>query len=151
MESTSVTPIIVPPQGGKTVSVFGIGVEILLTGAQTNGACSAYRIDTQPGDGPPPHIHRNDDEAFYVLEGEFEILCGADTWSATKGAFVFLPRDIPHTFRNVGSTPGQLLGIGTPPGHEKFFEDAHFLAIPPEPDAAMKVCFKHGIELMGAG
>jgi quercetin dioxygenase-like cupin family protein len=141
-------PTIVPPHGNPTVPVFGIPVEILLTGEQTGGACSAYRVHVEPGDGPLPHIHRNEDEAFYVLNGEFEILCGEHVSTVSTGTFVFLPRNIVHTFRNVGTSTGCLLGIGTPPGHEKFFEDASRLSMPPDPAEAMSVCLKHGIELM---
>jgi quercetin dioxygenase-like cupin family protein len=148
MESVQLQPAFVPPQGIKTVSVFGISVDILLTGEETNGACSAYRVNCQPGDGPPPHVHRRDDEAFYVLDGEFEIMCGERTSTVTAGSFVFLPRNIPHTFRNVGTTTGHLLGIGTPPGHEKFFEDTDRLSMPPAPEEAVAVCLRHGIELV---
>lgn len=142
-------PVFVPAHGHDKVSVFGIPVEILLTGRQTGGACSAYRITTEPGDGPPPHVHRNDDEAFYILDGQFEILCGERTETFGSGAFVFLPRNVVHTFRNVGTTTGRLLGIGTPPGHERFFEDVAALPFPPEMEAAIQVCTKHGIELVG--
>jgi quercetin dioxygenase-like cupin family protein len=50
------------------------------------------------GFGPPPHLHHREDEAFYVLEGQMTVTCGEQTWTATPGSFVLLPRGIPHAF-----------------------------------------------------
>ena len=50
------------------------------------------------GFGPPPHLHRREDEALYVLEGQMSVSCGEQTWTATPGSFVLLPRGIPHAF-----------------------------------------------------
>jgi mannose-6-phosphate isomerase-like protein (cupin superfamily) len=139
---------VVPPGSGKTVNVLGIGVDILLTGEDTDEAFSAYRVSVEPGDGVPPHIHRRDDETFYVLEGEFEVMCGGRVSTVTTGAIVLLPRDVPHTFRNVGTQTGHLLGVCTPAGHDRFFEDAGRLSFPPDPADAMEVCLRHDIELL---
>ena len=148
MQQANVT--IVPPDGSNTVSVFGIQVDVLVTAQETGGAYSTYRVTVQPGDGSPPHIHHKDDEGFYVLEGEFEFLCGDRMTTATEGAFVHLPRNIPHYFRNVGTGTGRLLGIGTPAGHEKFFEDIGRLSAdgPPDMEEAMAISRKHGIEIL---
>ena len=56
------------------------------------------------GFSPPLHVHHDEHEAFYVLEGELEIACGSERYSAAAGAFAFLPSGIAHTFRVVGAT-----------------------------------------------
>ena len=77
----------------------------------------------QPGGGPPPHIHHREDETFQILEGEYEFSVAGKTIRACQGDTLFAPRDIPHTYRYVGKTPGRLLTVITPAGFEGFFEE----------------------------
>jgi mannose-6-phosphate isomerase-like protein (cupin superfamily) len=73
---------------------------------------------------PPPHIHTTQDEAFYVLEGEYEFLTGEGTVRVGPGSFVHVPKGTLHTLRTVGEMPGRTLVIVAPPGPvERFFED----------------------------
>jgi mannose-6-phosphate isomerase-like protein (cupin superfamily) len=60
------------------------------------------------GFASPAHIHHGSDEAFYVLEGEIRFQCGDKTIAARSGTFVYLPRQVPHTFR-VGPAPARWL------------------------------------------
>ncbi len=76
------------------------------------------------GDGPPQHIHKTEDEAFYVLEGEINVLLGERTIRAKAGSFVLIPRGTVHTFSRVGQEPAKLLAIFSPPGVEQFFDEA---------------------------
>lgn len=77
----------------------------------------------EPGDGPPLHVHAVENEAYYVLEGEFEFTCGEGVVRGGRGTFVHAPRGIPHRYCNVGGTPGRMLFSFTPGGIERFFED----------------------------
>jgi mannose-6-phosphate isomerase-like protein (cupin superfamily) len=54
----------------------------------------------------PLHLHRNDDEAWYVLEGTLCVRVGTDIVEANAGAAIFVPRGTPHTYWNPG--PGQV-------------------------------------------
>jgi mannose-6-phosphate isomerase-like protein (cupin superfamily) len=64
----------------------------------------AFLDQRVPGDyAVPQHIHHREDEAWYILEGEVTFYCGDETFHAGPGAWVFLPKEIPHSFR-VGST-----------------------------------------------
>jgi mannose-6-phosphate isomerase-like protein (cupin superfamily) len=73
------------------------------------------------GGGPPQHIHKDTEEAFYVLDGEVNVKVGEQTIRGTVGSFVLIPRGTVHTFWNAGSTPAKLLGILSPAGFEQFF------------------------------
>jgi quercetin dioxygenase-like cupin family protein len=64
------------------------------------------------GFAAPAHIHHGGDEAFYVLEGEIRFQCGDQAITGTPGAFIYLPRQVPHTFR-VGPAPARLLQFHT--------------------------------------
>ncbi len=76
------------------------------------------------GDGPPQHIHKTEDEAFYVLEGEVKFLLGETTAIATAGSFVLVPRGTVHAWCRAGQAPAKLLAIISPPGFEQFFNEA---------------------------
>src|SRR5262249_41708982 len=65
---------------------------------------------------PRLHVHRHETEIFYILDGEFEVTVGDLKVPAPTGAIVVGPRNIPHTFRNVGSKDGRLL-LMVIPGH----------------------------------
>ncbi len=114
----------VPPGGGETLWVLGDLYTFKVTGAETGGAFAVFETVTPPGSpGPPPHLHHGEEESFYVLEGEVELMSGGDTVRATRGAFVHVPRGALHTFRNVGTTPARLLVLITPAGFEGFFRE----------------------------
>lgn len=97
---------------------------ILATAAQTGGMFSLVHMDVAVGHGPPLHIHRAEDEAFWVLEGQLTVRCGEAEFAAGPGAFVYTPRGIPHTFRLEGDAPARLLVLLTPGGGEGYFIDA---------------------------
>jgi mannose-6-phosphate isomerase-like protein (cupin superfamily) len=61
----------------------------------------------------PPHLHRKDDEAWYVLEGALHVRVGEDVVEARAGSAVFVPRGTPHTYWNPGASPTRYLLIMT--------------------------------------
>ena len=94
-----------------------------MSSADTDGAYSLLEVELT-GDGPPQHIHNNEDEAFYVLEGEVKFLLGEHTSIAKAGTFVRIPRGTRHAFCRVEKKNAKLLAIFTPTGIEKFFDEA---------------------------
>jgi quercetin dioxygenase-like cupin family protein len=141
--------VTVAPGEVETLNVFGVRVEVLITGEETGGAYSSYRVTAEPGQGPVPHVHDNEDESFYVLEGRFEVLQGERTVTVEEGGFAFLPRHLSHAFKNVGTGTGRLLGFAAPAGHDRFFRDIDALGERALTDfeAALEVCRRHGIEI----
>lgn len=123
MRDTERHPKDVQAGKGLTLSVLGERVTVKLSGEESDGACAAIEIATPPQVGPPLHVHHGEDEAFYVLEGMYEIRVGGRMIPAPPGTFVFLPRGIPHSHTNVGYRTGKLLVTITPAGFERFLED----------------------------
>ncbi len=115
--------IVLGPGEGKIVPVPGHKVTHKVFGADTDGAYSLLEVELV-GDGPPQHIHKAEDEAIYVLEGEIKILVGERTLRATAGSFVRIPRGTVHTFSRIEQKPAKLLAIFSPAGFEKFFDEA---------------------------
>jgi quercetin dioxygenase-like cupin family protein len=95
----------------------------LVTGDETDGAYFAMEALVPPGGGPPPHIHRREDETFYVVEGELEFRLGDASTTAGPGDFVNVPRGTVHNFRNAGTETARMVLTYTPAGMEQFFEE----------------------------
>jgi quercetin dioxygenase-like cupin family protein len=134
---------------GRVLSVLGERVTLKLTGEDSDGSCAAVEISTPPQVGPPLHVHEREDEAFYVLEGMYEIRVGGRVIPAPPGTFAFLPRGIPHRYTNVGYRTGRLFVTITPAGFERFFEELGALG----PDAPLDrerleaIGRKYGLEI----
>jgi quercetin dioxygenase-like cupin family protein len=95
----------------------------LVTGEESGGAYFAMEALVPPGGGPPPHIHRDEDETFYLLAGEVEFRLGEETITAGPGDFVNVPRGTVHCFHNAGTETARLVLTFTPAGIERFFEE----------------------------
>jgi quercetin dioxygenase-like cupin family protein len=94
-----------------------------VTGRETGGAYFAMEAVVPPGGGPPPHVHRNEDETFYVVEGACDIRLGEETVQAGAGDFVNVPRGLVHCFHNSGTESMRMILTFTPAGIERFFEE----------------------------
>jgi quercetin dioxygenase-like cupin family protein len=110
-----------PAGDGPTVWVVGDRYTIKTSGADTAGAFALIEAVIPPGAGPPPHIHRREDEAFYVLEGTLQFHTDGRTFDAAPGAWITLERGSTHFFRNVSDAPARMLILVTPAGLEDFF------------------------------
>ena len=124
MTTTESTAFGHDPGAGRRLWIVGDTLTFKATAAETRGSLMAVEVLAAPGGGPPPHVHANEDETFYVLDGEFEILLGDRTMRAGAGAFAFVPRGTLHRFENVSDTPSRMLIVFTPGGLEGFFFEA---------------------------
>ena len=115
----SVAPIALQPGEGEARWFLGFLVTIKSSGATTNGRVAVIEHLGTEGLGSPLHVHHNEDEWFYVTEGELTFWVGGKTITAPTGSFVYGPRDIPHTF-SVTSAEARLLVVCEPAGLENF-------------------------------
>ena len=90
----------------------------------TGGALALVEFAHPPDFATPPHIHHDEDEAFYILEGTMKGFCGDQQWRATAGDFVWLPRGVPHGYAVDGDQSLRTLAICVPTGFESFVRDA---------------------------
>ena len=133
---------------GETLNVLGDHQVVKLTGEETEGRFTLIENENPPGAGPPLHVHRNEDEAFYVLQGRVEFEVDGDEVVGEPGATVFLPRGSTHTWRVVGEEPARMLIMLMPAGLESYFRELSALATdgPPEMEKVLEVSARHGIE-----
>src|SRR5215210_5198797 len=94
---------------------------IKATGEETGGLYSIVEVLEPQGAQAPLHLHRKEDEAFYVLEGQMTFRIGEETITARPGSFLFGPKDVPHTY-SVDSGPARLLFLLSPAGFEGLVE-----------------------------
>lgn len=89
------------------------------------------------GFASPGHVHHDEDEMFLVLDGEIEVIVGAEKQILGKGAFGFGPRGVPHGFRVIGNKTAQIFLISTGPKFAEFVRDVSqpYSAVPPPPPA----------------
>jgi quercetin dioxygenase-like cupin family protein len=95
----------------------------LVTGDQTADAYFVMEGLVPPGGGPPPHTHSREDETLYILDGECEVHIDDETFIASAGDFVNLPKGSVHRFANTGSRPMRLILTFVPAGIERFFQE----------------------------
>jgi quercetin dioxygenase-like cupin family protein len=88
----------------------------------TSGQFALLEMKGGPGVEPPLHVHRNEDELFYVLEGQLKVLRGNEEITLSPGESGFLPRNVAHTFKIVSDSARFLVYI-TPGGFEAYFRD----------------------------
>jgi len=140
-------------EGRVPIQFFQQTYSILASTSDTSGVLSAMEVAGPGGAVPPLHVHRHEDEAFYVLEGEYSVFVGDDVIAATPGTWVWGPRGVPHGYQ-VHSERGRHLSLITPAGFEAFFEEGAAIATPDsdprqEMSGLAAVAARYGVELLG--
>ena len=151
---TSISPQS-PTARGQQRWFFGMLAEVKASGADTGGQYTLVEITAPAGLQAPLHVHYNDDEGFYVLEGSVTIVVGDETVELAAGQHAYGPRDVPHTF-TIGPDGARMLWVLAPGGFEDFIEDVSVPAeeptVPPAsvvpPENAAEIVRRHGMELL---
>lgn len=105
---------------GQTVNLGVISMRLIVPKAETGGAFAVVEFRGLEGPWTVRHLHRHMEESFYVLEGSFTFTCDDRDIEASPGAFLMVPRGMPHVLR-AGPGGGTVLTIMTPGGLEEMF------------------------------
>ena len=154
---TNPTPYALGSEEGEAFWGFGSLWTVKAGAEQTGGRFSLIEELAPKGEGTPLHVHPEDDESFYVLEGEMTFyLEDGQPIQASAGSFVHTPKGyVPHAFR-VDSETARFLVL-TGPAHERFIraaaEPAQARTLPPEAPVDMEKVLTaaraNGIEVVG--
>ena len=132
----AVSPIALGQDEGEALRSFGQLIVVKASSETTDGRVAVFDTLGPRGSGSPLHVHRREDEWFYVLEGDLTFWVGGRVINAPAGAFVYGPRDIAHTFI-VASEQAHFLLVTEPGGFDAFVraagQPAERLEIPPVP------------------
>ena len=123
-------------------------IDFKVSTEDSGGAALVIENTNRATGGPARHLHVEQDELFYVLEGEYLIEVGQERFNLKPGDSILAPRKVPHVWAYVGNTLGRLLITFTPPGRmEAFFREVSKAnAMPPQDPAFWRA---HGMELLG--
>jgi len=129
---------------------------------ETGGAYCLMEHLLTAAANPPVHVQSDEEEAFYMLDGEIEFTIDHDVALATAGSFALVPRGAAHSFRVLTPTARMLVISSSPQGAPNgglhhFFQaagapaPAHVLPTPqaPDPEVLGTLAAAHGIELLG--
>lgn len=114
--------IIRRPGEGKQVTLAGKPLFFLVTGQDTKHT-SMFDWILPPGFSTGTHVHRVQEETFFVLEGECEWQVGGEVVHAKPGTYLFIPPGVPHNIGNSSDKPARMIMTVSPPGHEQYFEE----------------------------
>jgi quercetin dioxygenase-like cupin family protein len=146
--------VVVRSGEGQTLRWGPAGKIRIVAGASfTDGSFSIVEATEPLGGGAPLHVHHEEAEGFYILDGTVELTCGEQTVTAHAGDFVYTPKHVPHKYVVVGDKPARLLLLFSRPGFENFFAEGGSPidqppAGPPNPDALRSLVEKYGMELL---
>jgi quercetin dioxygenase-like cupin family protein len=132
-DQMSAAPVIRMPDENKGVMLRGQPMVFLVTGEDTRHT-SMFDWTIPAGFATGLHVHRVQEETFYVLDGECVWYVGGKVIRATPGTFLFIPPGVQHNITNVGEKPARVLMTVSPPGHEHYFEELARLAAKGSPD-----------------
>jgi mannose-6-phosphate isomerase-like protein (cupin superfamily) len=127
---------------------LGISTIDLKVASQDAGGILILENTFHAKGGPARHLHHDQDEWFYAMEGEFIFEVGQERLTLRPGDSLLGPRKIPHVWTHVGEARGRILIAFTPAGRmEAFFREVTKAnAMPPQDPALWRA---HGMELLG--
>ena len=145
-------PIIVKPEQTLSIKPFGLDMKVLLSTEATGGAISVLMGWLKPGEGPGDHVHFNQEEIFFIVEGTYEMTVGGQTSTAGPGTIVFIPRNVVHRFNNIGDTTGCMLDWTLPGGQDHYFKAISDLAASGDftPEKVMEINKRHDTKFLAA-
>lgn len=139
---------ILPPEAGEQLKVRGSTLQFKATAARTGGAFSLHERHVPAGGRrPPPHVHPDRVEAFWVLEGTAEFELDGTLTQAGPGSFVLVPGGVAHTFGASPTVAARLLVLHAPALDDYFRELAELWApaVPPDREAELDLMRRHGM------
>jgi mannose-6-phosphate isomerase-like protein (cupin superfamily) len=133
-------------ESGFTRTVIDFKVSTL----DTDGGLAICEITAFDKGGPPRHLHHEQDEWFYVVEGEYVIEVGEERYELGPGDSVLAPRKVAHVWAHVGEGTGRVIAALQPAGEiEAFFDELATLGSSPEREVLRRTFSSHGLELTG--
>jgi len=125
-------------------------LDIKISSLDTEGDLAVFeQTGLTPNDSPPLHIHPNQDEWFYVIDGTYKFQVGEEAYNLIKGDTIFLPRNVPHAFVQLSET-GKMIVSYLPSGKmEAFFKVTSSWKNPPSSEEIKKVFEAHDMLIVG--
>ena len=116
---------VIPPGGGKQIDspTPGRSFYLKLLGRETNESIMMFEETLPPGTTSLHHLHHDSDEVAWVISGEITFKIGDEVTVGGPGTCAFMPRDVPHAWKNTGSEPARALFLYTPAAAGSLIEE----------------------------
>jgi len=125
-------------------------LDIKIGGEDTIGALAVFeQTGFTPKGGPPLHIHPNQDEWFFIIEGEYLFQVGEDKYTMKVGDTIFLPRNVPHAFVQISEMAKTIVSYLPAGKMEGFFKVTNSWQSPPSNEEVKKVFEDHDMKVVG--
>lgn len=156
--NTELEPRVVSAENGTAYWFLNTLCTVKATAESTGGSFSVVHHVAPGGFATPYHLHHNEDEAFYVLDGEYTFICEGKKHVLGRGGYIFLPRGIPHGVRVDGSAPARTLILASPGTEfvgmmEQMSEPATERVLPSTKEVDLEkltlLCKRYGIDILG--
>jgi mannose-6-phosphate isomerase-like protein (cupin superfamily) len=138
-----------PSRDGTQIAAIGLGITMKTNGKSTHDAYSLfeYAIPAETN-GPPAHLHTREDESFICLAGRLDVALGGEEFVLNFGDYLFLPRNVVHTFRNPYPEEARVISVVSPAGLEAYYQALGELPPGPKDISVIKpIMEEFGIEL----
>ncbi|MCB8986765.1 MAG: cupin domain-containing protein [Ardenticatenaceae bacterium] len=128
----------------------GLSIDFKLSGRDTDGGLFLLEHTDHHKGGPPRHFHHEQEEWFYVLDGEYLLEIGDEQYQLKPGDSVLAPRKVPHVWAHVGEGEGRLIIAFQPAGlMEAFLNELSKVVGVPAPAQLQGLFRAHGMEIVG--
>src|SRR6266566_8390988 len=117
--------VVLPGQGPVWNMSPGRSAVLKLLGGATGGSIMMFEETVPAGTKSTFHLHHDSDEVAYVLSGEVTFLIGDEVTVGGAGAYAFMPRGVPHAWKNTGGETGRVLFLYTPAKAGGLIEEQH--------------------------
>ena len=148
-------PTVYVPAGGdrfrrqREIHFTRTVIDIKVSTLDTLGGLTVTEITSLDEGGPARHLHHEQDEWFYVVEGEYVIEVGEERYELGPGDSVLGPRKVAHVWAHVGEGTGRQIATLQPAGEiEAFFDNLATLGSSPEPEVLRRAFSSYGMELI---
>jgi mannose-6-phosphate isomerase-like protein (cupin superfamily) len=128
----------------------GMSIVCKVPASDTGGNLLVIENYNASKSGPPQHLHYEQEEWFYVVEGAYVIEVGGERYELGPGDSILAPRKIPHVWAHAGEGTGRLLIAFRPAGRmERFFDELAKAGENPDREELRKLFRQHGMEVTG--
>jgi quercetin dioxygenase-like cupin family protein len=134
----------------ETIKFLGVHPnDVKISGKDTGGQLAVFEYTGLAKVGPSLHLHFDQDETFYIIEGEYRFVVGDETYLLKAGDTIFLPRNVPHSWIQL-TEKGKMTYLLQPAGRmEEFFRLMNSLKSRPSAEEMNKIHKKHGMKVLG--
>ena len=142
-------PKVIKDADGEVLNVIGDIQTHKILGSDTGNQIVEWVDNVPPGAGIPPHVHTKEDEIFRVVKGEVEIMVDGKSHILKEGDIAFAPKNVPHSWKVVGTEKAKMITSAFPAGIEIMFNElAQLPAGPPDLKKVGEICGNYGISFV---